>query len=616
MTRLVFDIETNGLLDAVSKVHCICVYDVDTKEAHSYHGETLQSGLQALASADVLIGHNILGYDIPVLVKLHKFSHKALIRDTLLCARVIWSDVKEKDFAAWKAGKLPGDCIGIHSLKAWGYRLGCLKGTYGETSDWATFSPEMLSYCEQDVQVTAKLWERIESKQYSEQCLDLEHAFAAVIGRQERFGVTFNEPEALKLYQTLSLKRQSLRETLMRDIPGWTQETKTPAYYAILRNGQEVSQHDTKGQAEEAQKKAKLKPSEVEIVAGPNKVKAIPFNPSSRDHIAKLFTERYGWQPKGFTENGKPTIDDAVLGSLVFPEAKILAEYFMLEKRIGQLAEGDNAWLKLVKNGKIHGRINTNGAITGRCTHANPNMGQVPAVYSPFGKECRSLFGPPAGMTLVGADASGLELRCLAHYMASYDQGSYAKELLTGDIHTANQKAAGLPTRDNAKTFIYAFLYGAGDEKIGSIVGKGAKEGKALKEQFLAKTPALKSLLAGVQRAAKERGYLYGLDKRILPIRHQHAALNTLLQSAGAVAMKQALVLLDSSLQCSGMVPGADYEFLLNVHDEWQIATKPDHVETIKSQACRAITAAGEFFGFKCPLAGEAKAGANWAETH
>src|SRR5690606_31621074 len=185
---------------------------------------------------------------------------------------------------------------------------------------------------------------------------------------------------------------------------------------------------------------------------------------NSRTHIYKRLKDKYNWKPKEFTEKGTPKVSEEVLESLPYPEAELLNEYLMIQKRISQLAEGHSAWLKMVRpDGRIYGSVITNGAVTGRMTHNSPNLAQVPAVNVPYGKECRSLFTVPDDRVLVGADASGLELRCLAHYMARFDKGAYARELLEGDIHTANQKAAGLPTRDNAKTFIYAFLYGAGD---------------------------------------------------------------------------------------------------------------------------------------------------------
>jgi DNA polymerase I-like protein with 3'-5' exonuclease and polymerase domains len=290
----------------------------------------------------------------------------------------------------------------------------------------------------------------------------------------------------------------------------------------------------------------------------------------------------------------------------------------MIQKRIGQLAEGDQAWLKLVRKGKIHGSVNTNGAVTGRATHAYPNISQVPSSNSPYGLEFRELFTVPAGWTLVGADASGLELRCLAHFMAKWDGGQYGEVLLTGDIHTMNQEAAGLETRPQAKTFIYAFLYGAGDAKIGSIVGGGPAEGKKLKTRFLAKTPALKRLKDAVGDAAK-RGHLIGLDGRILHVRSQHAALNTLLQSAGAIICKKWLVILEERLQIQGFKHGwdGDYAFCAWSHDEVQIACRTPEIATVIAWfATKAVEQAGAHFNFRCPLAGEAKVGSHWGETH
>ncbi len=342
----------------------------------------------------------------------------------------------------------------------------------------------------------------------------------------------------------------------------------------------------------------------------------IEFNPGSRHHIAKVLKERYNWKPKEFTDAGQPKVDETVLSALPYPEIKPLIEYLTVNKRLGQLSDGKKSWLRYVTpEGRIHGYVNTNGAITGRMTHSKPNLAQVPAVRAPYGKECRELFLPTKNYLQIGADASGLELRCLAHYMAKWDNGEYANVILTGDIHSMNQKAAGLPSRDNAKTFIYAFLYGAGDEKIGAIVSKGSKEGRRLKKQFLNKTPAIKKLKEKVEEIVKERGYLKGLDGRQLKIRSAHSALNTLLQSAGAIIMKKALVILDENLQ-KNYTAGIDYEFIANIHDEFQIEALPQYADTIGKEAVKAIKEAGKYFKFRCPLDGEYKIGKNWAECH
>jgi DNA polymerase-1 len=357
-----------------------------------------------------------------------------------------------------------------------------------------------------------------------------------------------------------------------------------------------------------------------------------------------MLTERYQWQPEEYTDDGKPKIDDAVLKGLEYPEAKVLAEYYLVAKRIGQVAEGDEAWLKRIKpNGRIHGGVTTNGAVTGRMTHSKPNLAQVPKVKylgkeiarglaGEYGFECRDCFGVPGGRAQVGADAAALELRDLAGYMARWDGGAYVRIVLDGkkedgtEIHTVNRKALEIDSRDDAKTWFYAFLYGAGDEKLGLIVtkvrGKEAqKRGKQLRAKFLKNLPALGALVAAVKETAAKRGYLIGLDGRRLHVRSQHSALNTLLQSAGAIQMKKALVILEQMLQSKGFKNSEqsstpDYEFILNVHDEWQIETKPEIADEVGRTAVAAIRAAGEHFKFPCPLDGEYKIGRTWAETH
>jgi DNA polymerase I-like protein with 3'-5' exonuclease and polymerase domains len=289
----------------------------------------------------------------------------------------------------------------------------------------------------------------------------------------------------------------------------------------------------------------------------------------------------------------------------------------MLTKRIGQVGEGRHSWLASEREGKIHGSVNTNGAVTGRMTHASPNIAQVPSVRAPYGKECRSLFKAETGRRLVGCDADALELRCLAGYMALYDGGKYVKTVLGGrkedgtDMHSINSRTLGCD-RDTAKTWFYAFIYGAGDRKLGSILGKGPRAGTQSRTAFLRSLPALDKLVKRVQDRAASRGHLLGLDGRHLRVRSEHAALNTLLQSAGAIFMKQALVLLDETLKAHGL----DYEFVANVHDEWQIEAREDHAEEVGRLAVSAIQRAGEWFEFGCPLTGNFVIGQTWADTH
>ena len=317
---------------------------------------------------------------------------------------------------------------------------------------------------------------------------------------------------------------------------------------------------------------------------------------------------KMGWEPEAY-EGKRPKIDEAVLKHIDKPEAKLLLEYLLISKRLGQVAEGRQGWLTLVKDGRIHGEVNTNGAVTGRCTHSKPNVAQVPASRAVYGSQCRDLFTAPEGKVLVGADASGLELRALAHFLHPYDNGAYARTILEGDIHTANQQAAGLPTRDHAKTFIYAFLYGAGDQKIGSIVGGSRREGKRLKAEFMRKTPAIKKLQHAIEQSLKGKQWLGGIDGRRLPVRSAHSALNLLLQSSGAVLMKKALIVFN------GNAPHP-YELHGNIHDEVQFSCLEEHAEELGQLFCDSLAKAGKLLRFRCPLDGEYSIGKTWKDTH
>ena len=629
MNELIFDIESDGLLDATQNIHCIVIHDTKTNEVTRYNDQgetnTILDGVERLVNAPkdeyVLIGHNVLGFDIPVIQKLYNQYPQALIRDTLICTRLIWSDLRERDFSfARKSPWFPKNLIGSHSLKAWGYRVGLRKGDFKDGGDFSKWSQEMEDYCVKDVEVTKKLWENIKLKEYSEMSIELEHKFFQAIFLQEIYGFNFDKKKAESLYVEMAKRRIQLQDDLQKIFSPTIEKMKSKSYVfldKIFATKAEAS-NEAKRWAKENSKTQKEGLSLIKD--GKPKEKTIPFNPGSREEIAERFTKKYGWKPQEYTPDGKPKMEESVLqnlASLGYTEAKPLLEYLLLQKRIGQLAEGNEAWLKMVKpSGRIHGRVNTNGAITGRCTHSKPNIAQVPRVGSQYGKESRELFIAGEGKKLVGADASGLELRCLAHYLARYDGGAYAKDILQGDIHSVNQVSAGLPTRDSAKTFIYAFLYGAGDEKIGNIIGKGQEEGRRIKREFLEKTPALKRLKETIDYTLKVKGYLSGLDGRKLPIRSTHSALNTLLQSAGALIMKMSTIILLEKLQKLDFVFGRDYALVAHIHDEMQIECREDIAEDIGKTSVLSIEEAGPIFNFKCPLTGEFRVGNNWAETH
>jgi DNA polymerase I-like protein with 3'-5' exonuclease and polymerase domains len=429
----------------------------------------------------------------------------------------------------------------------------------------------MIDYCIQDVAVTQAVHEKLvkEMEDFSEDSINLEHAVQWIIQQQERNGWVLDQQLANELCATFKEGMYAIESELQEMFPPIVEERISEKTGKRLKD------------------------------------KVTVFNVGSRQQVAeRLATKGAVWNQQ--TPNGKPVVDEKTLRENEHvPEAAKVLEYLTLQKRYAQV----HSWLEAVHDdGRVHGRVISNGAVTGRMTHQSPNMAQVPASHSPYGHECRSCWTIPEGKKLVGFDASGLELRMLAHYM---NDKEFTNVLLTEDIHTRNQLAAGLETRPQAKTFIYAFLYGAGDAKIGTIVGGSAKDGADLKRRFLSNTPSLESLRDRVARASG-RGYLTGIDGRRLRVRSEHAALNTLLQAAGAIVMKKALVILDEYASQWAL----DYRFLGNIHDEVQAEVVTNHAEKYGWLAVECLKAAGVAFDLRCPLDGEYKVGTTWAETH
>ena len=574
--RLVFDIETDGLLEEVSKVHCIIIKNLDTNEVINLK---LNKAMELLAAADVIIGHNIIKYDIPVLQKLYGFVSEAKVFDTIVAARLFYPDIRDRDF---RKPDFPKNLIGRHSLEAWGHRIGNYKGQI--VTDWKEFTKEMLEYCIQDVEVTASLYNLLMQTKQPD-ALELEHKVAQIIYKQEQHGFSFDKATAEKLFSKLNARRLELEEELQNIFPPLVEKTPfTPKVNNKARGY-------VKGKTI-------------------HKEKTVSFNPSSRMHIAQRLKDKYNWQPVEFTPDGKPKVDETVLEKLEYSEAKILSEHFLIEKRIAQLAVGAQAWLKQEKQGRIHGSCNTNSTVTGRASHTHPNLGQVPSIYKTYGKECRQLFRATPGKKLVGIDISGLEVRMLAHYLAKYDNGDYTDVVLNGDIHTNTQELAGLESRDIAKRFYYCFLYGGGVKKIAQVTGKKVGEASKIKTRFLNNLPALNKLITDVQKASS-RGHIVGLDKRHVKVRSQHSALNTLLQSSGAIVCKQWLIEFDSAVK---RLP--DVQQVVWVHDEIQVECDEGDAETVGQLAVDAIKNTGVHFNLRIPLTGEYKIGETWADTH
>ena len=594
---LTFDIETDGLLDTMTTIHCMVISDGINK--WEFRPSEIPEGVRMLhegiLNGQQICGHNIIDFDIQAINKIYPYfiiprDKRHLVVDTLVLSKLIYSNIADWDIILMRKGILPGKLFGKHSLESWGYRLGKLKGTYGKQENaWEKFTEEMLDYNGLDVEVTEVLYEKLMEKCYSGKAIQLEHEVQWLMTQQQANGFPFNKTKAEALELTLRGRAAVLDAEIRKYVPMVPDKVFIPK-----------RDNKTKG-----------------YIAGVPIQRYKDFNPNSRQQIEWLITKHYEYQPlehglydlEGYKKSCPDATEDEITDyiskgearlkindetfeflkdDLKAPEevrtiAKPIAESLMISKRLGMLADGKNAWFKcLGSDGYVHGSVNALGAVTGRATHSCPNMAQVPKVGSPYGHECRELFEVPRGWVQVGVDASGLELRCLGHFMAPYDNGQYAHEVINGDIHTLNQKAAGLPTRNDAKTFIYAFLYGAGDLLIGQQVGGGSKEGRKVKKEFLAKTPALSSFRKAVENVLVDkvskggrvlkwkRKYLKGLDGRLLYVRSVHSAVNLLLQSAGALICKKWICRWEERLVNRGLTHGwnGDFAFMAWVHKQ------------------------------------------------
>jgi len=569
--RIVLDCESNL---AHNKIWLVCTKNIDTGEKRTW--KEASSLMAYLRDASLIVGHNVIGFDSPLLKKCWKIEIASnLLYDTLIVSRLL------------EPSRENG-----HSLEAWGNSLGCQKISYQAAWQWMMGRREeyelecydkphtglLESYCKQDCEVTAKLYlklvNELNEKQFSEESVLLEHEVALIIEEQVRNGFKLDIPYATCLLTDIKGKLDALYEQMQERWPPVVVKRTSDKTGKPLKDG------------------------------------VASFNPGSRKQIGEKLIE-LGWKPDKHTETGQPIVDEGVLSKIDLPEAAPIVEYLMLQKRVAQI----ESWLEAVgKDSRVHGKVITNGAVTGRMTHSSPNMAQIPNAGSAYGPECRECWTVEDGQVLVGIDASGLELRMLAHYMKDIN---YVRTVCEGsskdgtDVHTINQRAAGLLTRDSAKTFIYAFLYGAGDAKIGSIVGGNARKGGELKKRFLSQTPALAKLIAKVANYAA-LGYVPGLDGRKIWVRSEHAALNSLLQGAGAIVMKKALCLFYNKCKENGW----PIKLVANVHDEIQLETSDKYAIIVGEAAVQSIVEAGEHFGLRCPLNGEYKIGRNWRETH
>ena len=576
--EVVFDIETDGL-DA-TKIWCMVIKELNGP-IHKFGPDQLYQGINLLQEADVLIGHNIIGFDVPVIERLYNIKLKGKIKDTLVMSR-LFNPVQENG----------------HSLKTWGYRVGFPKKEQPDTFD--TYTPDMLDYCARDVRLNEMVYNQLikDGEGFSNQSIQLEHDIIKITNHQEKAGFLFDDKQAMMFLAKLKTRISEVEDEVKETFKPKLVDDKLVTPY-IKKDGELSKRGLTK---EEYEKFNGISSSDINPFM---RKKLQQFNLGSRKQIGEYLKD-FGWKPERFTPTGQPIVDEGTLKKIEhIPEAKLISEFLLLQKRIAQLS----SWIdELQSDGRVHGKVISNGTITGRMTHRGPNMAQVPNISSPYGKECRACWTVPSGYKLVGIDASGLELRMLAHYM---NDEEYINDVINGDIHQINQRLAGIQSRDKAKTFIYAFIYGAGDERLGKVVGGGRANGKRLKDRFLRNLPSLKTLTKRVQQASK-RGFLKGIDGRRIYIRSEHASLNSLLQGGGAIIMKKALVLLTNKIKVNNI----DATVVANIHDEWQIQVKESQADLVGQMGVDAIEEAADHFKLRCPLTGQYKVGSDWSETH
>jgi DNA polymerase-1 len=524
LRRLHFDIEANGFLDVVDRIHCIHAKDVDTKEKFAFGPDEIPQGLELLSKADKLIAHFGIGYDFPALTKVHGFTVPAAdALDSYVVSKLMRSAQKDADTGLVKAGRLPGKLHGKHSIEAWGYRLGIQK-LHADISDWSAYTPEMGERCESDVDVQDALWDWLKPEKYSQRAIELEHEVARLCRMMETAGVPVSEEMLQRLHVSLLGKQDIISRELVAEFGTWYEPvTKSLDAQGCARTWTPKRPDKKAGYWGEYKRKVtfgtdpfngKSTVEEKMVFEGYplTKIEPVTFNPSSRRHIIKKLKE-LGWEPEAFTESGEAKLDDDVLEGMsdTYPQATKLVEYLLLDKRLGQIADGDNAWLKKVADDhRIHGAMDPMGTVHSRASHFSPNMGQVPATKSPYGKECREAFGPngmttPDGEEIVqiGADMSGLQLRALAHLLHPLDGGRYNEIVTSGDVHWSHTQAMGLVGIEDerfthpknpdgspydcvdhdcqchlhnilrekgAKTFGYSYLFGCFPPKSGRVV--------------------------------------------------------------------------------------------------------------------------------------------------
>lgn len=679
MPSYIFDVETNGLLRSkkdsppMDRIHVLVMRDVDTRETFVFRRndqeDTIEDGILMLHEADQIIGHNVVHFDVKAIQRVYPdWFPKGEVVDTLVLCRMIVPDIKSGDFNLNRKGQLPGWLIGSHSLDAWGYRLGKNKGDYAKEmakaglDPWAKWNQDMEDYCVNDVDVNELLYAAIRKDIPPDSAVALETQIHDIVGFMEDNGYFFDAAKAVELADHLRVKIESKSAEVVDSFGVWFKPKKKKIVKMQWDDPKGINRSKTYDTPD-----AEWGEDYSRAVWGvmtfpkvtwrghkkyPDRTEGCPyveiermeFNPRSRNQIVDRFTTIYDWTPEDFTEKGSPSVDDAVLNKVIaeIPEAKALSEILFLEKRYGQVSKGRSSWLNTYseETSRIHPYTNTGGTVSGRCSHASPNIAQVPGVMvgkdhkillgdeGQYGYECRSLFYTPEAIngvpwTQVGVDLSGIEFRCLAERCAKYDDGELIEVVLSGDIHAINMKSTGITDRSLIKRVLYGLMYGAGDWKLGHTIephetdDEKRKIGRKVRHLLMKGLPAMKKVIEDCQEQA-ENGFLIGLDGRRLTARSPHAALNLRLQSDAAMIAKKWVCLTEDYAMEAGLNHGwnGDFSMLAFVHDELQTSVKEEYAQLYSELCVKAAQDAGKFFGFRCPVDAEAKSGPNWGVCH
>jgi DNA polymerase-1 len=621
--RLCFDIETDGLMPDVSKLWLLVAADSDTGQIYAFSDydpdlPSFQEGLDFISTADILYGHNIIGYDLLVLNHLLGFKLPDTVKviDTWVLSLLTQYKRKHK-----------------HGLAGWGEMLGFPKI---EFDDFSKYSQEMKTYCIRDVELNVLVYKQLATtaskiiKKYPNfvKGMDVEMEFAAIESDIRRKGWKFDMPMAVNLLEDMNAKLSAIELVLepkigMRCIKTDGIESKKPAWRKDGCYTVATVKHFGYSQESGRDDDRPIEGEYCRISFEQGKIGQI--------EVVKDYLYSIGWVPdewnvekiNGKWVNKSPKITESSLEKLG-PEALSISEFYMIRSRKGIL-EG---WInEATKTGRLHGRMWTIGTPTFRCRHevvANvPSIQHDKAgnvllgVAGGYGKEMRTLLHCEDGTSIVGADSAGNQMRGLCHYLANDE---FTDTVINGDVHQRNADALGT-SRKLAKPFLYAFLFGGGAGKLGQILTgtTNAKVGAKAKAAFQESIPGMKKLTddleAEYERTSTAFGaseaFIRGIDGRLVFVSSPHQVLNYLLQTAEGVTCKAAIVYAKRKIDAEGIMA---YPILM-YHDEQAWVCKDQDAERIKEILIESYREAPKWFGIEC-MDGASNIGKRYDEVH